>query len=280
MPLILEGVLNEGTATSWTSDLGFLDEFGDKFDDASPNAVAGAIFRHIPKPSEVILNIAALWADDEFVKCAEAYRAADGEEAKGLFHFKGRREQSEIVLRAPLRRDEIYFIFRRGDLDSLAKTAGAKTDDDRTDLLDALLANGIDLRDPGYRPPAVTQRIVQRVADEMRQRLEARAAILEPHLPDGKRGRLKDAVALGTAGSNDDARLLGWRRLHGRDGVMQARWSDGTIVFHRRGFIWIAPRMTGLAVGSRSVRPACWGESPTDLRLLRRHRTPPFPRTR
>lgn len=278
LPLILGGKLDEGSVTSWSSDLGFLDSFGEKFDHGSPDAVAGAIFRHIPQPDEIILNIPALWTDAEFVKSAEQYRATGGAQAKALFYFTGELEQSELVLRAPLRRDEIYHIFRPGEFDSLAEAVGAATQDARVDLLDALFACGIDLRDPGYRPPDSTQRIVQRVAEVMRHKLGRRAAVQTPHRPDGRRARLKDAVELGNAGSRNGACFEGWRRLHGPDGVLEGRWSDGTIVYLRRGFIWIAPvsQPSPIAILSRLDRGQ--GPPPLDIRLLRRERTPPFSR--
>lgn len=270
LPLFVGGQLEEGSITSRSSDLGFLDNFGERFDHGSSNAVAGAIFRHIPKPGEVILNIPALWTEPAFEKRAHEYAAAGGAEAEALFHFTGKREQSELVLRAPLRRDEIDYLFRPGDFDSLAKAAGATSPIERADLLDALYNNGIDLRDPGYRPPSATRRIVDKVGDGMRAKLEGRAAILAPYLPDGRRARLGDAVALGNAGAEDGAQFRGWRRAHGVDGVMAGRWSDGTIVYHRRGFIWTGPKSKPSPIAIlKSVLPE-WGEPPPDIRSLKR----------
>lgn len=269
LPLLLVGKLDEGSITSWSADLGFLDRFGDRFDYSSPNAVAGVIFRHTPAPEEVILNIPALWADNEFVEAAKRYKAAGGAEAKALFHYTGELDQSELVLRTFLRREEIFHIFRPGEFESLAKAAGATTPDARSSLLDALHVSGIDLRNPGYRPPAETQRIVQNVAKKMKLRLEQRAVILEPYLPDGRRARLKDAVALGKAGCRDGAIFVRWRRLPGPDGVLEGRWTDGTVVYHRRGFIWMSPYQhpspIAILAGLRPQRES----RPRDIRLLR-----------
>jgi hypothetical protein len=61
IPLFMQGDLDEGSPTSWSTDLGFAERFGKIFDDHSPNSVAGAIFRHVPADDEVVLNIQRLW---------------------------------------------------------------------------------------------------------------------------------------------------------------------------------------------------------------------------
>lgn len=278
LPLLLGGKLDEGSITSWSSELGFLDSFGDRFDHSSPNAAAGAIFRHIPAPNEIILNIPALWADEEFAERARRYQAGGGSEAKAIFHFTGERDQSELVLRTPLRREEIFHLFRPGEFTSLAEAAGARNEDTRSDLLAALFDIGIDLRDPGYRPPANTQRIVQNVANTMKRKLECRAAILEPYLPDGRRARLKDAVELGNATCRDGARFKSWRRLPGPDGVLEGRWTDGTITYHRRGFIWMGPVNHPSPIAILAGLGPRRDSRPLDIRLLRREGTTHFPK--
>jgi hypothetical protein len=77
-PLFMQGVLDEGSPTSWSTDLGFAERFGKIFDDHSPNSVAGAIFRHVPADDEVVLNIPRLWLDPDFVASANSYRRRSG----------------------------------------------------------------------------------------------------------------------------------------------------------------------------------------------------------
>jgi hypothetical protein len=49
------------------------------------------------------------------------------------------------------------------------------------------------------------------------------------------RVRLADAHAIGNAKAANDAAFLGWRKLPGRERTMMGRFSDGTVVFRRRG---------------------------------------------
>lgn len=46
---------------------------------------------------------------------------------------------------------------------------------------------------------------------------------------------LADAHAIGKAKAANDAAFLGWRKLAGRERTMMGRFSDGTVVFRRRG---------------------------------------------
>jgi hypothetical protein len=97
--IIMADWRDEGVV-SWTFDRAFADTFRGKF---KQGAVTGAIFRRIPPDSEVIVNIPALWDAPEFVLAAESYRGRGREHADALFHFRGVRDQREIVLTAPLR---------------------------------------------------------------------------------------------------------------------------------------------------------------------------------
>ncbi len=46
---------------------------------------------------------------------------------------------------------------------------------------------------------------------------------------------LTEAHALGKKKAANDATFLGWRKLPGRERTMAGRFSDGTVVFRRRG---------------------------------------------
>ncbi|WP_375382412.1 hypothetical protein [uncultured Sphingomonas sp.] len=79
----------------------------------------------------MVLDIGALWTDQGFVAAAGDYVTRGGREAGAIGRIGPR--QAEIVLRAPLRLDEIATLSRPGDFDSLAKTAGAtQTRSERT----------------------------------------------------------------------------------------------------------------------------------------------------
>ena len=168
-PLFDTGLLDEGSPTSWSTSEQFAESFGGVFDDDDPNSAAGAIFRHVPAESEVVLNIPRLWEDPAFVRAAEAYRS-DGLEAEAIFHFRGERDQFEVILVAPLRLAEIYKLGRMTTYDSLYKAAGATSDEAKTALDGLLEAAGIDPFEARYLSEAATCRVVARMLDRLADR--------------------------------------------------------------------------------------------------------------
>ncbi len=60
-PLFLNGFVVEGLA-SWTTDKKFAHEFKDPLREGT----FAAVFAHCPDPSEVLVNIPALWTDGSF----------------------------------------------------------------------------------------------------------------------------------------------------------------------------------------------------------------------
>ena len=46
---------------------------------------------------------------------------------------------------------------------------------------------------------------------------------------------LHEAHALGKSKAANDATFIGWRKLPGKDRTMEGRFSDGTVVYRRRG---------------------------------------------
>jgi hypothetical protein len=80
-----------------------------------------------PKPEEVILDIPSLWADPDFVASVEGYRKRNGAESDALFHFRGERDQNEVILRAPLLTDELFKISGRGDFEAMLVAASRRT---------------------------------------------------------------------------------------------------------------------------------------------------------
>ncbi|WP_269533141.1 hypothetical protein [Chitinimonas sp. BJYL2] len=95
--------LNDGI-TSWTTDRNFAEEFKYRI---RPNTITGVVFQHEPRSEDVVLNIPALWTDTEFVKAAESYRARNMSMADALFNFRGKRDQFEVVLKAPLNPEDV-----------------------------------------------------------------------------------------------------------------------------------------------------------------------------
>jgi hypothetical protein len=240
VPLFLQGILDEGSPTSWSKNLAFAEKFDRVFDDEDPNSVAGAIFEHVPREDEVVLNVPALWDDPGFVAVAEAYQRSGGTEAAAIFYFRDERDQNEVILRAPLRLNEIVALSRPGDFESLSTAVGAETEEARDALRILLQTTNINLGTARFLSDEATRRVMQTAVTVMKARMEAWMALRVPTRPDGKRGRLRDAVHLGRRAANKLATFEGWRRLPGPDGLMEGRWSDGTVAYHRpNGAIWL-----------------------------------------
>lgn len=230
-PLFLTGTLDEGSATSWSSDYNYIERLGDGPSFAQPNVASGAIFAHVPAPNEIVLNIPALWADPTFVAAANAYRTNGGEEAVGLHHFNV--TQSEVVLRTPLQLSEIYAFSLPGNFQHLATSMGFGSANQ--DILHQMLQTaGIDLSRPFIIKQPKSASIITKVVASITAKMAAWQAVRSPHP-----GKLADAFALGDATRAPSARFMGWRRLRSRDGTMEARWSDGTVAYQRRGYVWL-----------------------------------------
>lgn len=144
-PLFMTGTLDEGSATSWSSNYHYIERLGDGPSFAQPNVASGAIFVHVPAPNEIVLNIPALWADPTFVAAANAYRTDGGKEAASLHYFNV--TQSEVILRTPLRLCEIYALSLPGNFPHLATSMGFDSANQHI-LHQMLQTAGIDLSRP------------------------------------------------------------------------------------------------------------------------------------
>ncbi len=180
VPLFLQGTLDEGSPTSWSKSLAFAEKFDKVFDDEDPNSVAGAIFEHVPREDEVVLNVSALWDDHGFVEAAEAYQRSGGTEVAAIFHFRGERDQNEVILRAPLRLNEIAALSRPADFESLSVAIGAETEEARDALRILLQAAHINVGMAQFLSDEGTRRVVQTAVTVMRARMEARMALRVP----------------------------------------------------------------------------------------------------
>lgn len=125
-PLIMNGSLDDEGVASWTTELKFAQDFKNPLRDGTVSAVFG----HVPLPKEVILNIPALWRDPEFHTVADDYSKAAKPNADALQNFKAR--ESEIILNAPLRSDEIEGLCGKSSpFELLCDLAGIHDEGDR-----------------------------------------------------------------------------------------------------------------------------------------------------
>jgi hypothetical protein len=202
-PLFLTGTLDEGSATSWSSDYNYIERLWDDSSFSQPNVASGAIFAHVPAQHEIVLNIPALWADPGFVSAANSYRANGGQEADGLYKFNS--TQSEVVLRTSLQLSEIHALSLQGNFQSLATSMGFTKANEHV-LHQLLQAAGTDLSRPFIISQAKAGPIIAKVVSSITAKIVAWKAIRTPHP-----GRLADAVALGDGARAPGARFMGWR---------------------------------------------------------------------
>jgi hypothetical protein len=198
-PLFLTGVLDECSATSWSSDYNYIERLGDETSFPQPNVASGAIFAHVPAQHEIVLNIPSLWADPAFEAAVNSYQASGGRETAGLRNFNV--TQSEVVLRTPLQLSEIHALSLPGNFQSLATSMGFTKANEH--LLHQLLQTaGIDLSRPFVISQARTAPIIGKVVASITAKIVAWKAVRTPHP-----GRLADAVALGDAVQAPSARF-------------------------------------------------------------------------
>jgi hypothetical protein len=161
--IIMADWRDEGVV-SWTLDRKFAEIFRGKF---KPGSVTGAIFRRTPLDGEVIVNISELWETPEFVRSAESYRDNGGEYAEALFHFRGPRDQSEIVLTAPLRANEIIALTGSSSpFDDLCDMLSLP-EEGREELYNDLRSQGVVMNEPRYVNEEQAQEIIARTQDRM-----------------------------------------------------------------------------------------------------------------
>lgn len=133
------------------------------------------MFRHVALPGEVVLDVPALWGDPAFVSAVEAYRDRGGSEAKALFHFRGVRDQNEVILRAPLSRSEIFKLSGKGDFDAICEQMGALTDDQREAVAALLKVAGDVPEIPRFLTGQGSARVVAATMEKFRARLASLA---------------------------------------------------------------------------------------------------------
>jgi hypothetical protein len=156
--------------TSWSTDRTLAEEFKYRM---RPGTVTGMVFRYEPKLSEVVLNIPALWECPEFVAAAESYRDRGMPMAGALFHFRGNRNQHEIVLSAPLNPEDIVTLSGETNTSfaEFCKTTNLPV------LLEdaawkALLASDLQPQAPSFVRDEAAQAVVLRAVEQLTQLLE------------------------------------------------------------------------------------------------------------
>ncbi|WP_288128595.1 hypothetical protein [Thiomonas sp.] len=128
---------DEGIA-SWTVDIAFAERFKGL---VRPGAVSGAILEHRPEAAEVVVNVAALWAEPEFAAAVDTYSSRGGIHAKALLNFKD--SQGEVVLKSPIRGSEIIALTGvSSPFDDLCDRAGIP-EDKREKIFGELLKGGV-----------------------------------------------------------------------------------------------------------------------------------------
>lgn len=122
--LLKQGSLVDGV-TSWSTDLPTAEMF--KLE-VRPNSISSAVFAHRPVDRQVVLNIPALWSEPQFRIAAEDYLERGLPGAAALFGFRDK--QHEVVLDAPLTRDELVALtgVTHLDFDKACKEVGLPQD--------------------------------------------------------------------------------------------------------------------------------------------------------
>lgn len=135
-PLFLKGAIEEGV-TAWTNNVRFAQDFKDPLRDGTISAV----FAHTPAPGEVLVNVPALWADEQFKVRVKEFSDDGGGHAGALLNFRAL--QGEIIMDADLQYDEVYGLCGRSSpFDVLCDLEGLSTEDERDELWKALVASG------------------------------------------------------------------------------------------------------------------------------------------
>ena len=163
--IIMANEKHEGVV-SWTTDEKYAERFKRLL---KQDAVTGAIFKITPNPEDVIVNIASLWGDNEFVNAVTDYSQKEPENTKALLHFKA--TQSEVILKSPLQGSDIIALTGiASPFDELCDQAGIG-EDKRDDIFKQLIDNGEYIDEPRYTPPGGAQAALSRTIKRFNERI-------------------------------------------------------------------------------------------------------------
>ena len=155
-PLFINGFITEGVA-SWTTEK----KLAQEFKDPTREGTIAAIFSHVPVASEVLLNIPALWEDLSFQTAAEHFVERSGDNSDALLHFRSR--QSEVILRAELKYDElVHLCGRSSPFDRLCEIHGLRSDEERDRLWQEFVEADIFPEEAFYLSPEGTRAAMER----------------------------------------------------------------------------------------------------------------------
>lgn len=165
--IVLNDERDEGIA-SWTVEIAFAERFKGL---VRPEAISGAIFEHRPEFPEVVVNIAALWASQEFVEAVDAYDRQGGVHAKALQNFKDL--QGEVVLRSPLRGSEIIALTGASSpFDELCERAGIP-EEKRDKIFSDLVKGDVYPGEAAYTTRQGAQNAIANTIRQIEQKLAA-----------------------------------------------------------------------------------------------------------
>ena len=149
---------------SWTFDLALARKIRGLISE-DEGAVTATIFKREPLDMEVVVNVPALWKDDEFIAAAESYRARGGANADALFNFLGKNDQNEIILTAPLQGSEILALVGTAKtFDEYCDWIGLPQDDRRDELFRLATKEGMTFGDVRYISDGQAARVSASVA--------------------------------------------------------------------------------------------------------------------
>ncbi len=168
VPILLDNDFFEGIA-SWTADLDYAKYFKGI---VRPDTKFVMVFKHKPKPEEVIVNIIELWKDDNFKKAATEFREEDSERAEALFNFKD--YQSEIILRSTLKGTEIIDIVGvSSSFEELCDMANIPEENrEKLSIQYARDPNGIPIEIPTFAGERPTKEAIQKTLIKIKETFE------------------------------------------------------------------------------------------------------------
>lgn len=163
--IIMADEKHEGVV-SWTTDERFAERFKGLLKDG---AVTGAIFKITPEPSDVVVNIASLWNDQEFVDAVNELSKKDSGKTDALIHFKA--DQSEVVLKSKLCGSDIIALTGvASPFDMLCDQAGIP-ESIRDGVYKKLIDSGEYIDEPRYTPPGRAQAAIKRAIEKFNRRI-------------------------------------------------------------------------------------------------------------
>jgi hypothetical protein len=167
IPILINNGFFEGVA-SWTENSDYAKGFKEIY---RPDAKFVMLFKHKPKPEEIVVNIVSLWKNNEFKQAVEKLKEKDEESVKALIHFKD--SQSEVILRSTLIGTEIEDIVGiSSSFDDLCDRANIP-EEEREELLRKYSSDpeGIPIEIPTFAGSSQTKEAIRNTLAQFRESL-------------------------------------------------------------------------------------------------------------